>query len=453
MKNIKSLISILALSVVLATVAGCAETSKVEATGKGTIRGINAIVTSPEAIFRIEEVIVGTASFKQAAGFSPYDDLSYNFNFDVIIPGETDAVRLASQFVDVIADTEYTLVLGGSIAAPTITMWEEPERDWTEGETVYEVDFVHLSPTLGEVDLYFLPFGTVPAQGLAIATLNYGDRVPYQEYPQGGRDIFITLKDDPDNYLYQSPTVPPTPGARTTFAIFQPDPTLTANIAVNLIDSSGGSSNLPDIGSKPVFRLLHAAFGTTNVNGYLNNDFGTIVFENVGFGEISAYVELDPVIGPFTLTDTLNSGAPVHEEEVSIGGNSIHTIYFSGEPGALSYLDFPDSGRPLETSPQVRLTNVSVNAGTVDIYLLEPGTVIEVGTPIQFNSLPTLLSTGFFGPIAGNYEITITNSGDSVPIAPPVTFDLANGDIVDIAIMDTADPAVMNLFVITSTLP
>lgn len=453
MKKLSSLKTSFAILIAVTAIAGCAETSRVEATGKGTIRGINAIVTAPSLNFKIEEIPIGNASFKQAAGFSPFDDLSYNFNFDLLLPSEPDATRLASQFIDVIADTEYTIVIGGTIAAPTISMWEEAERDWADGATAYEADFVHLSPALGEVDVYFVPFGSVPVQGEAVGTFNYGDRVPYQEFPEGSREIFITLKDDPGNFLYRSQTISSTPATRVTYAIFDPDPSITATIAVNLISPSGTSTNIPDAGALPIFRLLHASFGTGNVEAYLNSDFGTIVIPDIGFGELSAYTDIDPIAMPLTLTDVGNSGAPVHEEEIAIGGNSKHTVFFVGEPGTLSFLDYRDDGRPLETFPQVRIANTSVNFGDVSVYMQAPGTVIDVTTPIQFNGLPSLLSTGYMSPTAGMYEITITQLGTITPIGTPITIDIDDGDIVDIAILDTVDPAVVDLFIFSSTLP
>ncbi len=453
MKNLRNLKTSCAALLILAAIGGCAETSRVEATGKGTIRGVNGIVTAPELSFKIEEAPIGNAKFKQAAGFSPFDDLSYDFNFDVILPGETDPTRLASQFIDVVADTEYTIVIGGTVAVPTITMWEEPERDWADGVTSFEADFVHLSPALGEVDVYFAPLGSVPLQGEAVGTLNYGDRVPYQEFPEGNRELFITLRDDPDNYLYRSQTVASTPATRATYAIFDPDPTITANIAVSIFGDSGSSSSLPDVGSRPEFRLLHAAFGTGNVDAYLNNDFGTIVFANTAFGDITTYNEVEPVSMPLTLTDVGNPGAPVHEEDIAIGGNTKHTVFLTGAPGSLSLVDFRDDARPFETSPQVRLSNMSVNSSGINIYMQPPGTVIEATTPIRFPGLPSLASTGYMTPTAGMYEITITGVTDVAPIGAPITIDIVNGDIVEIAILDTVDPALVESFIFDSTVP
>lgn len=435
----------LALTVVV-TFAGCAKTSQVEATGKGTIRGINAIATSPELQFLIEERSIGPVSFKSVAGYTEFDDLTYNFNFDLLIPGDTSATRLATQFIDVIADTEYTVVIAGTIANPSTFLWESPERAWEGTETVFQADFAHLSPALGEVDVYFDAPGTVPVLGNAVASLAYGDRVPYVEMPSGTYELTITPKDTPGTISFQSGSITSATAASVTYAIFDADPSTTASIAVNQLNANGGSATVNDVRIPANFRLLHAAFGTGNVDAYVDNDFSAAVFSNVGFGEISAYSDIVSTTVPFTVTDTGNSGAPVHESDITVAQNFRSTVILGGEAGTPVYRQTNHDARPLETFPVVRFMNMSFNAAAVTIYMLDPGTVIDENTGARFTGMPTLADTGFFGPAAGTYEVTLTLLDDLTPIATPFTITIANGDILDFVILDTADPTMVSLF-------
>ena len=145
--------------------SGCAESQRPESTGKGSVRAINAIVDSPDLVFRNEERSQGNIGFRTTVGFTNWDDLEYTFNFDIFLPDEDDAIRLASQFVDVIVDTEYSLALVGSLDDPSVIMWEDAERSWEGTETVFEADFVHLSPMTGQVDVYFVLDGAAPVPG------------------------------------------------------------------------------------------------------------------------------------------------------------------------------------------------------------------------------------------------------------------------------------------------
>ncbi len=143
---IRRLLVLVATLTVVATVSGCAESTREQATGEGNIRGINAIVTAPLVSFLIEERVLGNVDFKGNSGFSVFDDLHYNFNFDLLRPGILEADRLTTQLIDVIADTEYTVVLTGTIANPSSFFWEDPIREWSGTETVFEIVFAHLTP-------------------------------------------------------------------------------------------------------------------------------------------------------------------------------------------------------------------------------------------------------------------------------------------------------------------
>jgi hypothetical protein len=151
--NLRRIFGLISIIVIAIFANGCAETTRPLATGTGSIRGIAAIVDAPDSLFMIEERRVGPTPYKGVAGFNIYDDLSYNFNFDFFLPGDIDRTRLTTQFIDVVADMEYTVVLTGSIDNPTTILWEDAQREWDDAETVFEPVFAHISPALGDVDV------------------------------------------------------------------------------------------------------------------------------------------------------------------------------------------------------------------------------------------------------------------------------------------------------------
>lgn len=429
---------------------GCAETAREEATGKGSIRGINSIVDAPELSFRIEQRTLASISFRGVAGLFDYDDLSYDFNFQLLLPGQTQGTRLASQFIDVVADTEYTLVLTGTLANPSILMWEEAERSWAGTETVFEADFVHISPLLGQVDVYFVTTGTAPVLGNEIGTLSNGQRVAYREFPAGDYELILTVPDQPGMVLFQSAAVTRAGATRVTYALFDRDRSITAGVGVSAISPGGTSQTLADVNSPPLVRLYHAAFGTENVDGYYDDDFGTVVFPDVGFAEMSAYADAPIGTTHLTLTPVGNSGAVIHERDISPSANSLRTLFLTGEPGDLSIVSLANDARALATFPVTRITNTVTNFDSLDIYILAPGTPIDADVLPRFIGITPGLSTSFFIPESGMREITITANGDKVPVSAPLVLDLANGDIVDMVMLDTVDPAVVEVRVIDS---
>ena len=84
----------LAASLSALALAACGgDSSLPEATGKGTVRAINAIATSPEFVFLIEERGIDSVAYKQATSSASWDDLGYTFNLDVLFLGEDERPR------------------------------------------------------------------------------------------------------------------------------------------------------------------------------------------------------------------------------------------------------------------------------------------------------------------------------------------------------------------------
>lgn len=435
----------------LLVASGCAESQRPKASGKGSVRGIHAVVTAPELIFRIEERSTGDLGYRNALGFNEWDDLSYNFSFDVFLPDEPDAVRIATQFIDVAADTEYSIVLTGTLDNPSILTWEDPQREWDGTETVFELDFFHASPELGQVDIYYAIEGTVPMVGTEIATLDSGEREPLREFPAGNYELIVTAPGDPSTILFQSPAFTHTGGRRLSIGFFDPGAAITASVGVNIYLPDGASQNFPDISSPPLVRTGHAAFGTGNFDGYLDNDFGIVVFPNVGLGEVSGYVDAPEVLTPLTFTAAGDPGTVLLEHTIQRINNSLRTIFLWGAPGDLKTRSLPQNARPVSTWPTVRLTSFATNIESLDIYEIDEGTVIDDLFFPNFLGLPPGETTSFFPAKSGIVEYVVTLRGDKTPIAPPLELDLAAGDIIDIIILDTADPTVVEMQIFDSS--
>jgi len=447
---IRRFIALVATLAVVTAMSGCSESSREVATGKGSIRGINTIVTAPEVSFLIEERNLGSIDFKENTGFNSFDDLSYNFNFDLFLPGVLTATRLTTQFIDVLADHDYTVVLTGTIANPSSFFWEDPVREWSGTETFFEVFFAHLAPSIDELDVYFATTGTAPVLGQAVGSVSNGDRLPALELEVGQYELILTAKDNPAAIIYQSVPVAAAAQTQVLVAVFDPDPSVLGNVGVNFIGHSGGSSILADINFPPQLRTLHAAFDTGNFDGYFKSDFTNIIYSDISFQELSPYAEVFDAATLVTLTPVGNSGATIHEGDVSASAGTKRTVVFAGVPGALFFIPLLDDARPLETFPIVRILNASFSTAFLDVYILPPGTPLEDLIIPQIRSIPTSADTGFAATSTGPLEFTVTLAGEKTPISTPLLLDLANGDIVDAIIVDTVNPGTVELIVFDS---
>ena len=424
---------------------GCAETTLPEATGKGSINAINAIPDAPGLNFLIEERFLGTVGYKGSLGAQPFDDLIYNFHFEFARLGDTELTRIATQVVDVVADTEHTLVITGSIAAPILTLWERPQRVFDDNATVFEAGFAHLSPSLGNVDVYFATTGTMPVLGEERAKLSYGDTMPAIDLESGQFEVIITDRDQPGMVLYQSDDTLFGAGVSYTITIFDADPSITANISVRAITPSGGAIELSDSNFMPTLRTIHAAFGTENFDIYRDEDFTAPIYSDLAFGESTGDLSVEDGTVLYTYTTVGDTSMIIDEESQLVPTGRRVTAVLAGLLGSdLTRIIATDNRRSVVTHAKLRLIQAAANYSTLDVYIVDAGADITDLTP-SLSSLSFGLATDFVAQIANSYDLILTLPAEKTVIAGPISLVLADGDVIDALFTDTVDPMVADI--------
>jgi hypothetical protein len=424
---------------------GCTESALPQASDKGSIDALNAMPASPVVGFFIEQRALGGVAYKDSLGAQAYDDLTYTFRFEINIPGDSEPTEIATQSIDVVADTDYTIVATGSVTDPTLTVWERAEREWEDTETAFEIGIAHLSPALGEIDVYIAPQGTVPVSGEERAKLSYGERAPEFDLENGNYEVIITARDDPTTILYQSFETSLAARISYTLAIFDADPSITGDIAARLISRNGLSGNLPDSQFPPTLRTVHSAFGTENLDIYADEDISDLIFSNLGFGESTGDLPVIEGTSSYTYTAVGNPGAIIDQEAQLIPpGQRVSTIV-AGQPGSdLSRITLTDNRRSVETNAKLRLIHSAANFDALDVYLIDAGSDITEAGP-TFPSLPFGVGTDFVPHLAGSFDLILTLQGEKDPIATPLQLDFADGDVVEALFLDTVDPVVADI--------
>lgn len=436
----------LALLLSVALLGGCAESDRPTSSGKGTIRGVHAIVTAPDVAFLIEERALGTLAFRATTAAQPFDDLTYNFNFDVRLPGSNTTQRLATRTLTVVPDTDYVFALTGSLDAPSIVLWETPKPDFSGNETVLEVSAGHLAAGTGDVDVYLAPPGTAPAADQPRGTLSFGEKLEPLQVESGDWVLTITAAGDPADVLFRSGRQDLAERSSLLFTLQDADPSVTHRLSVQRVTREGTVSNLVDSRFPPTVRFFHAAQGTAGADVVAEGDFANPLVTGLAYGAFSADTAVSAGANEFTFTQAGNPGAILHEEEENIAGNSRSTAFLTGEPGDLAMLILADNRRPLSGFAKLRMTFVSANIEEADVWLLTAGTDRADASP-NFPGFDTQTSSGYLSLKTGEYELWITFGDDDTLAAGPVALDLAAGDVVELAIIDTADPNVLDVVI------
>jgi Domain of unknown function (DUF4397) len=427
------------------SLGACTETNLPVATGKGNLRGINAIISAPDVLFLVEERALGGLSYKGGTS-TRFDNLSYNVNFDVVFPGDAARTRIATDFVEVVANTEYIFALTGALATPTLIRVEYPERQWSASETVFEARAFNLAATAAQLDVYFAAPDTVPVIGDRRTTIAFGELSPAFESASGNYELVLTTHDDPDDILYRSRAITQAGATSVIYSIFDPDPSITGNLSVRVMGSGSGSAELADDNIPPTVRLMHASIATGNVDLYADDDFTTPLLTDVGFRELTPEIDFALTTVPLTFTPTGNTGVLLLEDNLTVLPGTRNTVFLISDNAVLDIIAFPDDPRPIETTGRLRFVHLADNVAVVDLYIFPTGEEIEDNIP-RFFSLPFRATTGYANFAEGSYQVAITLPASKAIIGGPLTLDLSLGEVVELAIHDTPDPNVFDVVI------
>ncbi len=438
------LIALLAAAI-MAT--GCAKESDLpNPTGTGTVRAINAIPTSPDIRFLIEERLISNVSFKNQSDSQDWDDLDYTFNFDVRFGGDAEFTRVASQYIDVIADTDYTMLVSGALDAPDITVWETASREWDGTETVFEIRFANASPSIGAVDVYLLDPGSLPVLGNQVGTIANTEITTAIDVEAADKIIFFTPAGDDSTILFESSSLGFIEGSAYLCTIFEGDANEVSPIAVRLMNTTVSTiGRLTDVNASPTARFYHASTTAGDADIYFEETLTMPVLTGHTFGDVSGDIEIPS--GEVTLTYTAagNSGSLIYESTRNIANGTRNNYYLARTQDGIEIVTtaFLDR-RLIETQARFSLAHVAADHPVVSVYIVPTGEGIEDTLPV----LPALLA--LIPPISiplpeGDYDVYVTaldDENEQIVLLGPEPLSMVLGTFVESVLYDTVDPNV-----------
>jgi len=428
--------------------AACAgESNFPTASGSSTFRIVNAIPTSPSIALLIEERSIAAAEYKGTSAPSEFDDLDYTFNFEAFLPGSAARTRLASMFVDTQRDLAYTFLVSGDLATPTITLWQQPLREWSATATVFAVRFAHAADSLGAVDMYFQAPGVAPVLGEQVATVQFGEESPAVDLPAADYVLTVTTPNDPNDVLFRSTVIKPAVAAGYSVTLFAADANDIDPIAVRLLADNGAEQRVVGENSTPLVRYFHATQNLATSDVYTDDMLMDQIIANHSYRDVTA--ELPLAAGSYTLTYTAagNVGAILLEDDIAAVQGTKYEYYALGEAGSLGGFLWQPDRRPVETLAKFSFLHTATNHDTVDLYILSAGDDLAAASPrfvnLRIGSAPVNASLQ-----AGDFELYLTPNGAKTVLAGPIAFSPALGDILNYLSYDNVDPAIADVVAI-----
>jgi hypothetical protein len=431
----------LAAIIVAFAIGACGSDSSLPvATGKASIRMINAIPTSPEIGFLIEERALDAVRYKSNSSPESWDDLEYTFNFEINRPFENELTRIASQFLDVTREIEYTFLVRGSLDAAVVDVWQIPERSFSGSETIFEMRVGNAADALGLVDVYVGLEGVDPVLGAQVASLAPGEVSAPTDIEEDVYVVTITAAGDPANILFQSVPTRILANQSVIVTAFAGDANDTAPVTVRLFNQLGASSAVTDARFPPTARLIHATsdLGTSDV--YDDAALQNRIVADLAFGDITG--DIDVAVGevPITATAPGNVGAILLEDTLTtFAGSRLNyylTVLSDEVVGSQVFVD----RRSVETIARLTFFHSAINHELVDLYVVDAGTTIDDVFPRLITATYGLQASEIRLD-AGSYEIYVTTAGEKTILDGPVSLEVALGDVFEAVLLDRVDPS------------
>lgn len=430
-------------------IAACDSGSSLpEASGKASIRAINAMPSAPEVSFLIEERSVGTADFRQATNLVEYDDLTYTFNFEAFFAGDTSLTRFASRHLDVVADTDYIMVLTGTLANASVLLWESPQRAFSATDTVFEAKFAHTAESLGTVDYYFAPPGTAPVLGEEIGTLAFGDITSVADYQAGDYVLTVTAGDDPTDVLFQSDTTTLVAATQYTISTFDGGPNTFAPIIARAYPTTASVLTLADINYPATVEFVNGSLDLGTVDIYDDEMQASQIVDNLSHKGVSAELNLAAGNNEISFTPSDVNNPILIEATVNFFTGIRGRVVAVGETDTLRAVAYSTDRRGVDTHAKLQIFSATSNFPFVSVFAIAPDAVLDTQAPILSSQTSGSASANL--PLAaGSYDIYIRETLGTANLAGPVRLDVEIGDVVQAIIYDNVDPAIADFEVLS----
>ena len=349
------------------------------------------------------------------------------------------------------ADRDHIFLLTGDVNAPTITVWNGDVRTFDAADTVLEARFSHASTMLGAVDVYFDPPGTAPGTNPPAATLSFGEISPAADYEAGATVLTVTDAGDPGVVHFTSDEAQLLPQFAHVITIFDGDENDVAPIHVRSMTSVGNPLVFTDADSSPQLRFIHAASTLETVDIYDDDVLTSLVFGGLEFKGTTGYLDTLTEARTFYFTPENSVAITLLEQQISApASNSFADVYLLGETDNWLGVRFVSDRQRYSNSFRLRSFPAALNHDVYDVYLTDR----DVPLADEDTSVLLNIGYGFIAPTLtlgeGEFDLYITAPGEKTVIAGPYPIDAVLGELVELLIVDTVDPATAEIIDITA---
>jgi hypothetical protein len=383
-------------------------------------------------------------NYKEGSAVLRVDTDTYQFNVDSVTRDGADRVLSLTRTIEV--DTEYSFIVYEDMGAVDVLEFDKPASDLA-GSSDSEVQLFHLAAGVGAVDVYLETPGTGPLGATPLGSAAFTQRIAPQLRAAGEYQLTFTAVNDPGTVLFTSTAFTLGEASNVSFSVVEGAGGGTAPLSVVVSTANGVADELFDEAQQPALRAFHGARTAGPLDLVVDGQFGAPLLTGVAFGELTGYETVPAGEFQLVVTPTDNPGTLEVDRPVEVAAGSEFTLLVLGEPGALTTVGVVDDNRAIPAVARFRVINQATQLGTVDLYIVAPGTDVATVSPIVFG-FSVGATTGYSEYAEGAYDLVLTDFGGAVPIFGPQSIQLSNGGIYGAIVLDGINTGSAEVFLI-----
>jgi hypothetical protein len=433
----RSSISALVLVLLTTILAACGSEGRTRGPDTRVV-ALHVASSFPQIGFLREERVAASLGFT-TGNASSFEVGQYDFNLDVLPPGQSVPTRLKSFSVTLEPRTDYYFVITdiGAQLEPLIVT----QTPFDPASTSAEASVVHAASAAPAVDIYLTAPGAILSAANPIGTAAFTEHLAPLTLAAGDYQLSFTEVGNPLNVLYTSPTIT-LPAGRSHFFVIADAGDDTDRVQAVLFREAAFA--LPDISVPATFRMINAAADAQPRDIYLDSDFSVPFIGGAAYGAPTASASAALGDHRISVTPANNPGVIEIEANTTAFPASFYSSFLAGPPGALVLNGFLEDRRRVRGEAHLRYFHGAAQFPTLQIALQTPSG-LYLGFPL-FIALGNSITEFALAP--GDYQLTLRPVGSSTDALGPLPITVADSGIYSILILNgpTADTASVVLF-------
>jgi len=168
------------------------------------------------------------------------------------------------------------------------------------------------------------------------------------------------------------------------------------------------------------------------------------VLANHAYTDLSAEISIASGLSTFRYTPAGGTTAVSLEGALAASPGKRYRFVAGGVSPDFVATVAPVDRQPIDSAAKVGFYQTSNNFDFLNLYLVDQGETIDGKSPSR-TGFPPFASAPALSVIPGNYDAYVTEFGATDILAGPVNVNVARGDVIELFVFDTADPAVLDL--------